>query len=581
MTAMASGADFKPANIHGCIETLVDAYQRYLNDFQTITHKAGSLFAQRKWQALQAATVERLELYRQIVDETEAKLRQSCGKGITEPDLWMEAKQIYIQRIAELKDRELAETFFNSITRRIFKTVGVNAKIEFVNSEFDIRPSTKSPPICRRYSMDIDLPLLMVQMFDDFNLGCDFEDKMRDARRAAQKLQESRMLAGESLTTCFLEMVANPFYRDHGAYLVGRIINGGKLYPVVFALHNEADGIYLDAILLHPDQVRVLFSFSRSYFFVEVDHPHEVVHFLMTIMPGKKKAEIYISLGFNKHGKTELYRHLMDYLTTCSEDRFDFSEGKRGMVMIAFNMPNDDMIFKLIRDRFERPKKTSHDEVKMRYDYVFRHERAGRLLDVQTFEHLKIEDCCFEADLLSELMSQAAKSVSMENSHVVFEHIYVERRVTPLDIYLKTADWTAAKAAVLDFGQAIKDLARVNIFPGDMLIKNFGVSRLDRVVFYDYDELCPLTSCNFRKIPPPRNEMDEMASEPWYYVDENDVFPEEFKFFLGFPDDLKQIFMAVHGDLFEAGFWRETKERILAGELIHISPYAPTTRLRK
>ncbi len=577
---MASEALPDPKDLHGCIETLVGAYQRYLSDFKGMTRKARALFAQRKWQELQAITVTRLDLYRQIVDETESVLRTHCGTGFTEPSLWMAAKQLYIQRIAELRDRELAETFFNSITRRIFKTVGVNANIEFINSEFDVRPQTQSPPIFRRYEITSELPLLMSKIFDDFEMGCGFADQMRDARRATQKLEQFIMQLGVPCESCCLEMVENPFYRDHGAYLVGRLINGNDLHPIAFALHNGPNGIYLDAVLFHQDQIRVLFSFSRSYFFVEADHPHELVHFLKNLMPVKKRAELYISLGFNKHGKTELYRHLMDYLTTCSFDRFQFAEGKRGMVMIAFNMPNDDMIFKLIRDRFERPKKTSRNDVMQRYDYVFKHERAGRLLDVQTFEHLKLETCCFEEDLMEELLSQASQSVRFENDHLIFDHIYVERRVTPLDIYLQNADWTSAKAAVLDFGQAIKDLARVNIFPGDMLIKNFGVSRLGRVVFYDYDELCPLTICNFRKIPPPRNEMDEMASEPWYYVDEHDVFPEEFKFFLGFPDDLRHIFMAVHGDLFEVDFWRETKERILAGELIHISPYAPATRLK-
>ncbi len=577
---MASQVSLDSGDLKGCIETLISAYQRYLDEFKRMTRKARPLFARRQWQELQAITVDRLNLYRRIVDETESVLRTHCGPGITEPALWRAAKRLYIQRIAELRDRELAETFFNSVTRRIFKTVGVNANIEFVNSEFDVRPQAQSPPIFRRYKIGSELPLLISQILDEFEMGCGFADQMRDARRAAQKLEQFIMQLGWSCDVCHLEIVEHPFYRDHGAYLVGRLQNGEDQHPVAFALHNGPHGIYLDAVLFNQDQIRVLFSFARSYFFVEADHPHELVHFLKHLMPAKKKAELYISLGFNKHGKTELYRHLMDYLTTCGFDRFQFAEGKRGMVMIAFNMPNDDMMFKLIRDRFERPKKTSRNEVMQRYDYVFRHERAGRLLDVQTFEHLKLETCCFEEDLMDELLTEASQSVRSENNHLIFDHIYVERRVTPLDIYLQKADRTSAKAAVLDFGQAIKDLARVNIFPGDMLIKNFGVSRLGRVVFYDYDELCPLTICNFRKIPPPRNEMDEMASEPWYFVDEHDVFPEEFKFFLGFPDDLRQIFMAVHGDLFEADFWRETKDRILAGELIHITPYAPATRMK-
>lgn len=578
---MVNRTNLDQSDAQACIDILLAGYKRYLSDFQAITRNAGVLFAQRNWQKLQSDTLKRLALYRQVVDETEAALRKNCGPEISGPVLWKKAKQAYIEHIAELKDQELAETFFNSITRRIFKTVGVNAEIEFINSEFEIKSSSTAPPIYRRYSLDQNLPVTIAAIFEEFNLDCGFEDKGRDTRRASQKVEEFLEKKGWMLTDVCVEMIANPFYRDHGAYLVGRLVKDDQVHPLIFALHNGPKGIFLDAVLLHQDQVRILFSFSRSYFFVEVDHPHELVLFLKTLMPVKKRAEIYISLGFNKHGKTELYRDLLDYMTTCSEDRFGYADGKRGMVMIAFNMPNDDIIFKLIRDRFEQPKRTSRNEVMQRYDYVFKHERAGRLLDVQTFEHLKIEDCCFEENLLDELLNQASASVHRENNHIVFEHIYVERRVTPLDLYLQQADWTSAKAAVLDFGQAIKDLARVNIFPGDMLIKNFGVSRLGRVVFYDYDELCPLTLCNFRKIPPPRNEMDEMAAAPWYFVDEHDVFPEEFKFFLGLPDDLRQVFIAVHGDLFEVEFWRETQQRIQSGELIHITPYAAANRLRK
>lgn len=577
---MAYRVDPEQGDVHNCVATMLSAYKRYLSEFQSITCNARVLFAQRKWQKLQSDTVKRLELYRKIVDETETTLRRQCSFGINEPALWMAAKQIYIQHITELKNRELAETFFNSLTRRIFNTVGVNAEIEFVNSEFNFKSSDASPSIYRLYMIDQPLPILINRIFDDFNIGCDFEDKNRDSRRASQNIEQLLTSLHWPEENVSIEMVSNPFYRDHGAYLVGRLVKDGRIHPLVLALHNSTEGIFLDAVLLHPDQVRILFSFSRSYFFVEVDHPHELVNFLNTLMPSKKRAEIYISLGFNKHGKTELYRNLLDYMTTCSEDRFRFADGKRGMVMIAFNMPNDDIIFKLIRDHFERPKRTSRNEVMQRYDYVFKHERAGRLLDVQTFEHLTLEDCCFEEDLLEELFSQASKCVHRKNNHIVFDHIYVERRVIPLDIFLQQADWTTAKAAVLDFGQAIKDLARVNIFPGDMLIKNFGVSRLGRVVFYDYDELCPLTLCNFRKIPVPRNEMDEMASEPWYFVDENDVFPEEFKFFLGLPDDLRQVFLAAHGDLFEVNFWHKTRKRILAGELIHITPYASINRFQ-
>jgi isocitrate dehydrogenase kinase/phosphatase len=296
-------------------------------------------------------------------------------------------------------------------------------------------------------------------------------------------------------------------------------------------------------------------------------------------MPHKRLAELYIALGYHKHGKTELYRDLLKHQRTCSLDRFDFAPGEPGMVMIAFNMPNDDLIYKLIRDRFASPKKTSAQQVMEKYEYVFHHDRVGRLLDVQTFEHLELEDCCFTSRLLQEISQEAKQAATVSQGHVVLEHAYVERRVTPLDIYLTSVDGPSAAAVVLDYGQAIKDLAQANIFPGDMLVKNFGVTNMGRVVFYDYDELRPLTECNFRQLPQARQYEDDLDADPWFMVAENDVFPAEFAVFLGLPNDLRRIFLTRHKDLLAPEFWWQTQDQIRSGTWVHIRPYGEAQRL--
>jgi isocitrate dehydrogenase kinase/phosphatase len=324
-----------------------------------------------------------------------------------------------------------------------------------------------------------------------------------------------------------------------------------------------------------------LFSFTRSYFHVETERPYDLIHFLKTILPHKRTAELYISTGFNKHGKTELYRELLNHMIVCHLDRFDISPGQRGMVMIVFNLPRDDLVFKLIRDRFDTPKKTSRREIMSKYDLVYRHDRAGRLVDAQAFEHLKFDTSCFSPQLLAELNQDAGRTVRIENNSIVIDHAYVERRVTPLDVYLGEADEQQARRVVVEWGNAIKDLAVSNIFPGDILLKNFGVTRHGRVVFYDYDELCLLTSCRFRKLPDASAYEDEMAAEPWFYVDENDVFPEEFPRFLGLDSPLREVFFEHHGDLFETSFWQQAQQMIQAGELPHIYPYAQSCRLKR
>ena len=408
-----------------------------------------------------------------------------------------------------------------------------------------------------------------------------FQDIEHDAQQVAAKIEIHLRKMRISGKIDGIDMARSVFYRGMGAYLIGRIFSGSTLVPLAIALLNTADGIVVDGVLLNTDDVSILFGFTRSYFHVDVERPYDLIHFLKSILPHKRIAELYISTGFTKHGKTELYRELLEHMTVCYIDRFNISPGQRGMVMIVFNLPNDDLVFKLIRDRFDTPKKTTRREIMAKYDLVYRHDRAGRLVDAQTFEHLKFDTSCFSPQLLAELKNEADRTVRIGKDYVILDHTYVERRVTPLDVFLREADPSEAQKIVIEWGNAIKDLAVSNIFPGDILLKNFGVTRHGRVVFYDYDELCLLTSCYFRKLPPAYEYENEMASEPWFYVGENDVFPEEFIKFLGLRAPLRDVFCEHHNDLFEVSFWQKAQQMIQAGKLPHIYPYARNCRLKR
>jgi isocitrate dehydrogenase kinase/phosphatase len=336
--------------------------------------------------------------------------------------------------------------------------------------------------------------------------------------------------------------------------------------------------VVVDAVLLTENEVSILFSFTRSYFHVDVARPYDLVRFLRRLMPRKRIAELYISIGHNKHGKTELYRDLLRHLQSTNE-RFEHARGTRGLVMIVFTMPGYDDVFKVIRDTFPPPKRTTRRTVMAKYKMVFQHDRAGRLMDVQDFQHLQFDRSRFSKELLDELLSEAGRTVSMQGDSVIVSHVYVERRIVPLDVYVREALPSAAADAVLDYGQAIKDLASTNIFPGDLLMKNFGVTRHGRVVFYDYDELSPLTDVRFRAIPEPRDDHDAMSDQPWFAVGERDVFPEEHEHFLGLNKELKHLFNETHSDLFRVQPWIGIQERILDGELIEVFPYSEEARL--
>jgi isocitrate dehydrogenase kinase/phosphatase len=557
------------------------AFSTYRSQFKEITRLAPLRFKNRDWHGVRADAIRRLDLYKDAVDRIEIDIRRLLADQVQEKNIWAVIKTAYSGMLIQNDEWELAETFFNSITRRVFATVGVDAEIEFVNTEFDTPPTPTTSKIYQTFKGRESTASLIRTVLADYPMMAPFQDIEYDAQQVAAKIEIHMQKMGASGKIDGIDMARSVFYRGMGAYLIGRIFSGSALVPLAIALLNTADGIAVDGVLLNTDDVSILFGFTRSYFHVDVERPYDLIHFLKTILPHKRIAELYISTGFNKHGKTELYRELLDHMTVCYIDRFDISPGQRGMVMIVFNLPNDDLVFKLIRDRFDTPKKTTRSEIMAKYDLVFRHDRAGRLVDAQAFEHLKFDTSCFSPQLLMELKQDAGCTVRLEKDYIIIEHAYVERRVTPLDVFLNEADEPEAHKIVIEWGNAIKDLAVSNIFPGDILLKNFGVTRHGRVVFYDYDELCPLTSCNFRKLPPAHEYENEMASEPWFYVDDNDVFPEEFQKFLGLRPPLRDVFLEHHNDLFEVSFWQQAQQVIQAGELPHIFPYARNCRLKR
>ena len=554
------------------------AFATYRGRFMETTRRARARFERRDWLGMRADAAERLDLYRQVVDPTTREIRSLLGDRVQDKLIWAAMKAVYSGLIADLDDWELAETFFNSITRRIFATVGVDPAIEFVDTDFDWPPTRPRWPVYRVYDRPASPRHLMQAILDDYRHGVPYADEARDAELAAGRLAAHLTSIGAEPIVDRAELLTPVFYRGKGAYLIGRLFCGTRRVPLALALLHPPEGIVVDAVLLDEDGLSIVFSFAYSYFHVEAERPYDLVRFLRSVMPRKRVAELYISLGHHKHGKTELYRNLLEHLAS-SDRQFEIALGERGMVMEVCTLPDYDLVLKVIKDRFAEPKTTTRRAVMQKYHLVFRHDRAGRLVDAQEFEHLDFERGRFRQDLLDELLEVAGGTVSVADDRVIIKDAYIERRVTPLNLFLREAEAEAACAVVVDFGKAVKDLAASNIFPGDLLLKNFGVTRHGRVVFYDYDELSLLTDCRFSPMPQPRDEDEELAGESWFYVGENEVFPEEFPRYLRLPGELNQVFAQDHGDLFECQFWWQMQERVRRGEVIDVLPYAQSRRL--
>jgi isocitrate dehydrogenase kinase/phosphatase len=557
--------------------TIKDAFADYHAEFKSITRKAKEHFERRAWQQLHSDSETRLEVYRDFVARAIGDLKQSLGEQAGDRTLWEAVKKEYTQVISGRPDAELAESFYNSVAMRIVTSKSIDPALHYTGAEAEVAPPAKDEEIYKVYTRKDDTSTLVREILQDYLFQCDYQDLERDTALVADAIDAS-LSDGPGDKIEQVEVASPVFYRGKGAYLVGRICTGSHYTPLVVALLNEESGVCVDAVLLTEDEVSIIFSFARSYFHVEVEHPRAMVRFLKSIMPRKPVAELYISIGYNKHGKTELYRDLMRHLER-SNDKFEIARGERGMVMVVFTLPTYDVVFKIIKDSFDYPKTTTRQEVRNHYYMVFKHDRGGRLVDAQEFEHLRFDKDRFSPALLDELLQVAANTVSVEVDEVYIKHLYTERRLIPLNIYLQEVDGDKAEEAVIEYGQAIKDMAITNIFPGDILLKNFGVTRHGRIVFYDYDELCLLTDCNFRQMPEPQDADEDLASEPWFSVAENDVFPEELHSFLGLPPDLKRAFFSQHGELFGVDFWADLKARYEAGEIIDIFPYKEQRRL--
>jgi isocitrate dehydrogenase kinase/phosphatase len=586
--ASAPGAEGSPGEVASAIAAAFDAYR---SGFASITRRARDRFRRQDWHGEVADSVLRLDLYGHAVNSIERRVRSSLADRTTDETLWTAARGEYSTLVAHRDDRELAETFFNSVTRRIFTTVGVDQQIEFVDTDFDAPPPTSVVGVTRIYR-DATTAGLVEAILRDPWFDAPYRDLRGDAALAAGRLEQwmAEDVGAEGIETAEAgapvgpfeeaELVRSPFFRRKGAYLVGALRGRGVELPFALAFLNTPEGVLVDAVLTGQKDLSVLFSFTRSHFHVDTGPPAELVAFLKRLMPEKRVAELYISIGFHKHGKTELYRDLLRHLETTPE-RFELAPGTPGLVMIVFTMPGFDMVVKVIRDRFPPPKSVTRDSVMRSYRLVFRHDRAGRLVEAQEFEHLEFDRHRFSDEALEELAGQASRTVEIGDDWVVLHHAYVERRVDPLDVYVRTESEEAARAAVVDMGQAVEDLAATDVFTGDLLPKNFGVTRHGRVVCYDYDELSLLTDLSFREMPSSDSYDDEFGDEPWFGVTPLDVFPEEFPTFIALPPDLKELLGATHGNLYDLTFWQEIQQRVRSGEIVDIYPYSADRRLQQ
>jgi isocitrate dehydrogenase kinase/phosphatase len=561
-----------PTVAYGAAQCIVGGFDDYNARFSDITRRARRRFERRDWKPAQADANARIDLYEQCVRETLARLEALLEERVRSRPLWRAIRDVYAEAIVALPDRELYKTFYNSLVRRFFMIDGVAPDLEFLALEIVPTGDPACPGELRTLPFGDDAAARWREVFEALDYANGWANLDRCAQAVAAALR-SRGVVGVSL-------LRTPFYRERRAYLVGCAHGAsGASYPVVLALVSEAAGVRADAIIVDEEQISILFGFARSHFHADIARVGDVVAFLHRLLPRKPLDELFTVVGRIKQGKTERYRRIFRHLAEHPHEEFVLAEGERGMVMAVFTPRGYPVVFKLIRDRFAYPKDTIRAEVEEKYRLVFRRDRIGRLVDAQEFLRLRFPVRQFSPDALDELLRECAQTVQLEGDEVLIRHCYVERRVRPLDLYVRESAPREAERALLDYGQAIKDLARSNLFPGDLLLKNFGVTRHGRVLFYDYDELCLVEECNFRALPAMREEDETRPLDEWVYAGANDVFPELFPQFLGVASGLRARLREAHGETFDPAWWREIKARLGGGEYFDVPPYPDDCRL--
>ncbi len=561
---------------------LLDGFNRHYRLFREASAAAKQRFEHCDWHGQQRGQRERIEFYDKRVNEAVERLRGEFAVEQLGMDTWQQAKLHYIGLLTDHHQPELAETFFNSVTAKLLHRSYFNNDFIFVrpavSTEYIENDEPASRPTYRAYyPTRANLQETWARIINNFQLEPQFEDLERDCENITQAML-AELGAFKARTNFQIQVLSSLFYRNKGAYLVGKIINGFNETPLALPILHGNDGkLVVDAALFGEDELLMIFSYARAYFMVDMQVPSAYVRFLRGLMPRKPRAELYNSLGLQKHGKNLFFRDFRHHLRHSS-DKLRIAPGIKGMVMLVFDLPSFPYVFKVIKDFYPPQKDTTREQIKGKYLLVKQHDRVGRMADTLEYSTVAFPRARFEDELVDELKHFCGSLLEEDGDRLVIHHLYIERRMIPLNIYLQEANPDGVEHAVVEYGNAIKDLVAANIFPGDMLWKNFGVTRHGKVVFYDYDEIEYITDCNFRRVPTPRNEEEEMSGEVWYTVNKGDVFPETFgPFLLGNPE-VREIFMAHHADLLDAAFWQGNKERILAGHVHDVFPYEATKR---
>ena len=556
--------------------SILKGFEKSYRQFCKITQQSKNRFEQQDWAGVQLAAKQRLNTYESMISELSVRLYYQLDTPTISTNLWRDTKAFYSKLLVEHPQASQAETFFNSIFSRLFRRQGINPQHLYIHSQFNNKLTFNEDELCKTVAIGGIVSTSIGQLLSSVKFTIPWGDIEHDISQIRQHLTPLI----KQYCCRHIQVIKHVFYRNKGAYLIGRLKGkNNHSIPIVFAILNDESGkLYVDALLTRRDDLSILFGFARAYFMVNGEHTSQIMAYLHQLMPSKPIYELWSALGLVKHSKTEFYREYLHTLAQ-SHDHFEIAQGIKGMVMTVFTLPSSDIVFKVIKDEFAPPKNVTHDTVKAKYKLVKEHDRVGRMADTQEFSNFHFPRHRFSTALLDELKQVAPSQLIVTDDEIIIKHLYTERRMIPLNLFLRQANPTQVENAIDEYGNAIKQLAAANIFPGDMLFKNFGVTRHGRVIFYDYDEIWYMHQCNFREIPKATTYEQMIANEPWYSVGPFDIFPQEFSHFMLGQPQVKRCFLKLHPQLLTPQYWHQLQINFNEGKYADVYPYRKHLRL--
>jgi isocitrate dehydrogenase kinase/phosphatase len=565
---------------------VLDDFSAYYAEFEEIMARSKERFERRDWAGLQGDADARLSLYQRAIAGSFERIESILGDLAGDAEVWRRLQEGYKALTADPALGDLARAYFATVKRRFIPAEARDflGEPEGVPEQGTLLEEVR---ILEAPGGPNPIEVLLRAVLALFPFQTPYEDLEEDVRTWAMLIEEPLADMGVRRPVAVLRPL---FYRGNQAHIVGRVWSAGRYQPVVIALTNSERGIRIKEVLIGEERTSSLFSFTRAPFHVVTAHHRELMSFVRSLSPAKSPADLYASVGYLNLAKSALLRDLFRLLVEGGE-RFRASAGANGTVMLAFELPGSRFVIKIIRDHFlPRRVDTSREKVMNRYRFVQHAPRAGRILDIMHFHHVRFERSWFEEALLAELLASAPSTVQAEGPHVHLTEFYAQRKVVPLDLILRTeSDPELLRRLVLDFGFLHKELAARNIFTGDVVPNNFGAVSIGRqtmrLVSFDYDGYSRVSDLNFLALPSARSfdiYDDWAAPEESMVIDEEwDVIPEKLRITLGIPASLQEEFDRVHGELYSTEYWVELQRRLRSQpELVDAFPFPMLARRR-